>query len=128
MTPPCRCLLGDFPEGKELAELDADYVTSLPGGVSRRPRRNLPAAERLPDCAELSTEPAGYAGATWRPASAKAGDGLIRGAAEVGSGSAIHRAFPPNLTGRICRCSFQLLHPAVFPAGFCFALPHAKKH
>ena len=30
MTPPCRCLLGDFPEGKELAELIADYVASLP--------------------------------------------------------------------------------------------------
>ena len=30
MTPPCRCLLDDFPEGKELAELIADYVASLP--------------------------------------------------------------------------------------------------
>lgn len=30
MTPPCRCLLGEFPEGKALAELIADYVASLP--------------------------------------------------------------------------------------------------
>ena len=133
MTPPCRCLLGDFPEGKELAELIADYVASLPEEFRAAPEEISRRLNVCRDCAELFD-------GTCRPQIVilffvqqqgplrQGGDGLSGGAAEVGSGSSIHRAFPPNLTGGICRCSFQLLHPAVFPAGFCFALPHAKKH
>ena len=84
MTPPCRCLLGDFPEGRELAELIADYVASLPEEfraapeeISRRLnvcrdlrrafRRNLPVMRVL-------------CGGPCR----QGGDGLPGGAAEVG--------------------------------------------
>ena len=122
MTPPCRCLLGDFPEGRELAELIADYVASLPEEFRAAPEEISRRLNVCRDCAELFDGTCRLCGCYVEAR------GLPGGAAEVGTDSSIHRAFPPNLTGRICRCSFQLLHPAVFPAGFCFALPHAKKH
>ena len=128
MTPPCRCLLGDFPEGKELAELIADYVASLPEEFRAAPEEISRRLNVCRDCAELFDGTCRLCGCYVEARCRQGGDGLPGGAAEVGSGSATHRAFPPNLTGRICRCSFQLLHPAVFPTGFCFALPHAKKH
>ena len=51
MTPPCRCLLGDFPEGKELAELIADYVASLPEELRAAPEE---ISRRLNVCRQIA--------------------------------------------------------------------------
>ena len=58
MTPPCRCLLGDFPEGKELAELIADYVASLPEEFRAAPEEISRRLNVCRDCAELEARAA----------------------------------------------------------------------
>ena len=126
MTPPCRCLLDDFPEGKELAELIADYVASLPEELRAAPEEISRRLNVCRDCAELFDGTCRLCGCYVEARAAKAGMGCPAVPPRW-------EAVPPSIersrqTCRICRCSFQLLHPVVFPAGFCFALPHAKKH
>ena len=53
MTPPCRCLLSDFPEGKALAELIADYVASLPEELRAAPEEQARRLAVCRECAEL---------------------------------------------------------------------------
>jgi len=75
MTPPCRCLLGDFPEGKELAELIADYVASLPEEFRAAPEEISRRLNVCRDCAELFDGTCRLCGCYVEARSAKAGMG-----------------------------------------------------
>ena len=75
MTPPCRCLLGDFPEGKELAELIADYVASLPEEFRAAPEEISRRLNVCRDCAELFDGTCRLCGCYVEARAAKAGMG-----------------------------------------------------
>ena len=75
MTPPCRCLLGDFPEGRELAELIADYVASLPEEFRAAPEEISRRLNVCRDCAELFDGTCRLCGCYVEARAAKAGMG-----------------------------------------------------
>lgn len=113
MTPPCRCLLGDFPEGKELAELIADYVTSLPEEFRAAPEEISRRLNVCRDCAELFDGTCRLCGATWRPAPPRRGWAVRR--CRRGGKRFRH---PSSVPAKPDRQNLPLFFPVASPGGF----------